>query len=116
MESFHRGVCTTHAIETHYLRSGGDKPPVVLLHGLMGSGGCWTPLARTLEADFDVVMPDARGHGHSSKPPSGYRYEELANDVEGLLRGLSLKQPVLIGHSMGGMTAALVASRRLQPL
>ena len=77
----------------------------------MGSGACWTPLARALEGEFDVIMPDARGHGGSSAPPHGYRYDDLASDVVGLLGGLGLSCPVLLGHSMGGMTAAVVASR-----
>jgi pimeloyl-ACP methyl ester carboxylesterase len=77
----------------------------------MGSGACWTPLARALEREFDVVMPDARGHGGSSAPHHGYRYDDHASDVAGLFRGLTLSRPVLLGHSMGGMTAAVVASR-----
>ena len=56
-------------------------------------------------------MPDARGHGKSSVPDYGYRYEDLANDVVGLIEALRLSPPILIGHSMGGMTAAVVASR-----
>jgi N-formylmaleamate deformylase len=70
--------CKANGIEVHYLRTGGDKLPVVLLHGLSGSGACWTPLARDLANDYDVVMPDARGHGKSSTPEGGYRYEDLA--------------------------------------
>ena len=83
----------------------------MLLHGLMGSGACWTPLARALEGDFDVVMPDARGHGESSAPDHGYGYDDHARDVVGLIGDLQLARPVLLGHSMGGMTAAVVASR-----
>jgi pimeloyl-ACP methyl ester carboxylesterase len=105
------GVCEANGIAIHYLRTGGALPPVVLLHGLTGNGACWTPLARALEGDFDVVMPDARGHGGSSVPDHGYRYDDHASDAAGLLRGLELAGPVLLGHSMGGMTAALVASR-----
>jgi pimeloyl-ACP methyl ester carboxylesterase len=105
------GVCETNGIDIHYLRTGGGGCPVVLLHGLMGSGACWTPLARALEGQFDVVMPDARGHGGSSTPHHGYRYDDLASDVVGLIRTLELSRPVLLGHSMGGMTAAVVASR-----
>jgi pimeloyl-ACP methyl ester carboxylesterase len=108
-----RNICEANGIASHYLRTGGAKPPVVLLHGLTGNGACWTPLARALEGEFDVVMPDARGHGNSSAPHDGYRYDDLASDVVGLIRGLELSRPVLVGHSMGGMTAAVVASRAL---
>ena len=111
MTTWSSGVCEANGTSIHYLRTGGAKPPVVLLHGLMGSGACWTLLARALEGDFDVVMPDARGHGDSSAPHHGYRYDDLASDVAGLVRGLKLSRPVLLGHSMGGMTAAVVASR-----
>ena len=111
MTTWHSGVCETNGIRIHYLRTGGARPPLVLLHGLIGSGAGWTPVARALEGEFDVVMPDARGHGDSSSPEHGYRYDDHASDVIGLIRGLELARPVLLGHSMGGMTAAVVASR-----
>lgn len=94
-----------------YLRTGGNRPPVVLLHGLMGSGAGWTPVTRLLEPELDVIMPDARGHGRSSTPTSGYRYPDLAADVAALVHELGLSHAVLIGHSMGGMTAAVAATR-----
>lgn len=103
--------CNVNGVEIHYLRTGGSGPPLVLLHGLIGSGACWTPLARALEGEYDVVMPDARGHGASSAPPRGYRYEDHASDVVGVIQGLGLARPILLGHSMGGMTAAFVASQ-----
>ena len=110
MTNWSAGVCRANGIDIHYLRTGGSNPPVVLLHGLTGSGACWAPLARSLESEYDVVMPDARGHGCSSTPLQGYRYEDHARDVLELIRGLGLSAPVLLGHSMGGMTAAVVAS------
>jgi pimeloyl-ACP methyl ester carboxylesterase len=111
MTTWSADVCQTRGVSTHFLRTGGSRPPAVLLHGLMGSGACWTPVARGLEAELDVVMPDARGHGDSSAPVRGYRYEDLASDVVGLIDHLQLARPVLVGHSMGGMTAAVIASR-----
>src|SRR5512140_2115695 len=116
MANWTTAVCEANGIHIHYLRTGGSKPPVVLLHGLAGSGACWSPLARALEAEFDVVMPDARGHGNSSTPLNGYRYEDHARDVVGLINGLGLTAPVLLGHSMGGMTAAVVASQIAAPM
>src|SRR5690349_23872155 len=111
MTTWTSAVCEVNGINIHYLRTGGAKPPLVLLHGLTGSGACWSPLARALAAEFDVVMPDARGHGNSSTPLTGYRYEDHARDVIGLIRELGLAASVLLGSSMGGLTAALVASQ-----
>lgn len=114
--SWTTATCKANGIDLHYLRTGGDKPPVVLLHGLMLNGACWTPLARALERDYDVIMPDARGHGNSAIPDHGYRYDDLADDVIGFIDALGIDQPVLLGHSMGGMTAAVVASRNPERL
>src|SRR6202041_3967818 len=71
----------------------------------------YTTLFRSLENEYDVLMPDAHGHGDSSTPLHGYRYEDHAADIIGLIHGLGLAAPVLLGHSMGGMTAAVVASQ-----
>lgn len=111
MHNWTTTTCKANDITIHYTRTGGNKPPVILLHGLMTNGLCWTNLARTLEKEYDVIMPDARGHGQSDIPSEGYRYDDLANDVEGLIQVLKLSKPFLIGHSMGGMTAAVVAGR-----
>ncbi len=111
MAGWTTGTCKANGIDLSYIRTGRNKPPVVLLHGLMLNGACWTPLARTLEEDYDVVMPDARGHGNSSSPDHGYRYDDLAADAISLIDALGLVNPVLLGHSMGGMTAAVVTSR-----
>ena len=62
------GDIETNGIRMHYHRTGGDKPALVLSHGATDSGLCWTRVARVLEADYDVIMPDARGHGRSDAP------------------------------------------------
>ncbi|WP_233838071.1 alpha/beta fold hydrolase [Paraburkholderia sp. ZP32-5] len=111
MTNWTTGVCEADGADIHYLRTGRALPPVVLLHGLMANGACWTPLARSLESEFGVVMPDARGHGKSTAPLSGYRYDDHASDVVAVIKQLELAAPILLGHSMGGMTAAVVASR-----
>ncbi|HLK92626.1 MAG TPA: alpha/beta hydrolase [Polyangia bacterium] len=118
MPGWTSGACVANGIDIHYLRTGAGqptpgaaRPPLILLHGLIGSGACWTPVARALEADCDVLMPDARGHGRSSTPTHGYRYDDLASDALGFIRALGLAAPIVLGHSMGGMTAAVAASR-----
>ena len=112
MTEWSAAICETNGIKMHYTRTGGNKPPLILLHGLMTNGLCWTGLALALEKEYDVIMPDARGHGRSSVPDYGYRYEDHANDVAGLINALRLPLPVLLGHSMGGMTAAVLASHK----
>ncbi|UOQ52306.1 alpha/beta fold hydrolase [Hymenobacter cellulosivorans] len=111
MTTWPAAFCATNGISLHYTRTGGGKPPVILLHGLMTNGLCWTHLARALEPEYDVILPDARGHGQSGAPDHGYRYEDHAADIIGLIQALQLPPVVLLGHSMGGMTAAVVASR-----
>jgi N-formylmaleamate deformylase len=111
LASWNKGYCRANGINIHYLRTGGDKSPLVLLHGLTSSGACMAPLARRLEQEFDVILPDCRGHGSSSDPEKGYLYDDLAGDVIGLIEALHLSAPVLAGHSMGGMTAAVAATK-----
>lgn len=112
MKNLETALCKTNNINISYTRSGGNKPPLILLHGLMTNGLCWIDLAQALEGNYDVIMPDARGHGKSSKPNYGYSYEDHANDIIGFIKALELPPVILLGHSMGGMTASLVASRK----
>ena len=112
MTTWTNATCKANKIKIHYTRTGGNKPPLILLHGLLKNGLCWTDLARALENEYDIIMPDARGHGKASAPESGCRYEDLADDVSGLIKALKLPPLLLLGHSMGGMTAAVVASRK----
>ncbi|MCF7852185.1 MAG: alpha/beta hydrolase [Simkaniaceae bacterium] len=116
MDKWTTGLCEANEINIHYLRTGGNKPSIILLHGLIGNGSCWLPLAKALEEDYDVIMPDARGHGRSSIPEQGYSYDSLAADVLGLIEALSISNPIVLGHSMGGMTAAVVANQNSKQL
>jgi pimeloyl-ACP methyl ester carboxylesterase len=111
MPEWNKAFCETNGIRIHYTRTGGGKPTLVLLHGLTANGACWTRLAHLLEKEYDIIMPNARGHGESGVPDFGYLYEDHARDVIGLINSLNLSPPVLLGHSMGGMTAAVIASR-----
>ena len=98
-------------IDIHYYRTGGsDKPQIILLHGVMDDGQGWIPVARDLQAHFDVIMTDARGHGSTGGSLETFSYRQLASDVAGLIGALGLAKPYLFGHSMGAMTAAMVAA------
>ncbi len=101
----------TNGITLHYTRTGGDKPPIVLCHGIMDSGACWPRVAPVLSQTHDLIMLDARGHGLSDAPASGYTWQALAEDLAGAITALALTRPGIIGHSMGAGTAAVVAAR-----
>jgi len=97
-------------IKLHYHRTGGNKPPLVLAHGLTDNGLCWTPIAQALEADYDLIMLDARGHGRSDVPAQGYTDADHAADYAGAIQALGLTKPALLGHSMGAATIAYLAA------
>ena len=107
------GDVTANGIRHHYYRTGsagGEQPTLVLLHGFQESGLSWLRTARALERDYDAIMLDARGHGRSDGVATGYSPELLAGDAAGAIRALALDRPILLGHSMGATTAALVAA------
>jgi len=81
----------------------------VLAHGFSDSGLCWTPVAEALEADYDLIMIDARGHGQSDAPEHGYGSAEYAADVAGVIGALQIQRPAVLGHSMGAATALALA-------
>lgn len=103
------GTIEVNGLRLHYTRTGGDKPALVLAHGFSDDGLCWTPVAEKLEAEYDIVMVDARGHGRSAAPDQGYGSAEHVADLVGVINGLHLQRPILLGHSMGAMTTLLLA-------
>ncbi|GIV79284.1 MAG: 3-oxoadipate enol-lactonase [Litorilinea sp.] len=111
MSQWSDGYVTVNGIQIHYHRTGGEKPPVVLAHGITDNGLCWSRLARALEEDYDLILVDARGHGLSDKPEQGYSREDHAADLAGLIQALGLDRPAIIGHSMGAASAAVCAAR-----
>jgi pimeloyl-ACP methyl ester carboxylesterase len=98
-------------IDIHYYSTGDAcQPALILLHGVMDNGLGWIPVARDLQQRFALIMPDARGHGQTGGSLEHFSYHELAKDVAGLIRELHLQPSILWGHSMGALTAAVVAA------
>lgn len=94
------------------------RPPLVLLHGFMGSAEGWRPLAQRLAAGRIVIAPDLPGHGHSSAPPSprGYTVERVAEGLARLAEHLGAEGADWLGYSMGGrILLAGVAEGILRP-
>jgi pimeloyl-ACP methyl ester carboxylesterase len=81
----------------------------VLAHGVTDAGTCWTAVVEALAPEYDAVMVDARGHGHSDAPERGYGPMEQAADLAGVIAALGLERPAVLGHSMGAATALVLA-------
>jgi len=98
-------------VELQYYRTG-DGPPLVMAHGFYENGRCWEPLASELADEYEVVTFDARGHGASDAPETGYGIDDRVADLVGLIEALGLEDqnPILVGHSMGGSTVAWTAA------
>ncbi|MEV6791950.1 alpha/beta hydrolase [Streptomyces sp. NPDC051320] len=91
-------------------RTWGDPfgAPVVLLHGLGGSSATWEETGQTLGEEWRVHAIDLRGHGESDWPDE-YSFELMRDDVFGFLNELDLDRVGIVGHSMGGVVAYLLA-------
>jgi 3-oxoadipate enol-lactonase len=91
--------------------SGGDGAPVMLLHGWMASADLnWCGAYGTLtEAGYRVLAIDHRGHGRGLRPLAHFRLEDCAADAAGVIRALGLAPALVVGYSMGGAIAQLVA-------
>ena len=95
----------------HYQQVG-DGPDVVMVHGITGNLAVWhLQLVPVLSDRFRVLTYDLRGHGYSGTPPSGYSPDDMADDLLGLLDGLELERPALVGHSYGADITLYFAAR-----
>ncbi|MEN8178929.1 MAG: alpha/beta fold hydrolase [Pseudomonadota bacterium] len=100
---------TESAIELHYRESGDPEgQPLILLHGLFGSSANWMGIARRLESDWRIIIPDLRNHGRSPHADS-MSYPRMAEDLVALMDRLEISTTNLVGHSMGGKLAMVLA-------
>ena len=93
------------------MREGGDKTPLLLLHGWPASSACWEPVVAALPEDRDVYFPDLRGLGDSERAGSVKAFEkkELAKDIEALISELGLSNYHVVGQDWGGIVAQELA-------
>lgn len=90
----------------HWASHGDAKaPPVILLHGGLGSGDDFAWQVPALAAKMRVIVVDSRGHGRSTRAASGISYHQMAEDVVALLDHLGIAQAALVGWSDGGIVA-----------
>ena len=89
-------------------------PGLLLHHGLASSQRIWDLMLPRLTRHFRVVTYDARGHGRSMKPSSGYGFDPIVADARAVIRATRLRRPIVVGHSWGASVALELASRHPQ--
>lgn len=95
-----------------YYEIRGDGAPLVLLHGFFSSGKLWNPVVRNFSKEFQVIIPDLRGHGHSTNPSKKFTHRQSALDVFALLDHLGIDDFKAMGISSGGMTLLHMATQQ----
>ena len=99
------GTFTSRYIDTGDLRqhvvTGGDGPPLLLVHGWPQTWYAWRLMMPALARDFTVIAPDQRGIGLSGKPPGGYDTGTLAGDLIALMDALGHQRFAVAGHDTG---------------
>jgi pimeloyl-ACP methyl ester carboxylesterase len=94
-----------------YYETYGDGPPVLVLHGGLGSLEDMGPQIRALAGSRLVVAPDSRGHGRSTDADAPLSYRLMADDMLGLLDALDLRRVDIVGWSDGGIIGLEIAAR-----
>jgi haloacetate dehalogenase len=97
-----------------YLKTGGEGPPLLLLHGYPQCHLMWHLVAPALAEHFTLVCPDMRGYGYSEKPPSvpdfvNYSKREMAKDMVAVMAELGFERFRVAGHDRGGRCAYRIA-------
>ena len=97
-----------------FLRTGGQGPPLLLLHGYPQVHVCWHKLAPELASHCTLVIPDLRGYGASSAPPGDAAHETyakrvMARDCLAVMRALGHDRFMVAGHDRGGRVAYRLA-------
>ena len=102
----------SNGIRIHVEEQGQGALSLVFLHYWGGSSRTWRKVIGGLPKSYRTLAIDQRGWGDSDAPASGYGLADLADDAQGVIEALNLKRYILVGHSMGGKVAQLIASRR----
>jgi pimeloyl-ACP methyl ester carboxylesterase len=89
-----------------------DAPPVVLLHGIISSGRTWDWIVPRLVDRHRVIRLDFRGHGDSDRAPGAYGLADYLSDAIAVCEQVAATPAPVIGHSLGGVTAAALAQQR----
>jgi esterase len=86
----------------------GSGPPLVIVHGLFGSGDNWMSHAKVLASRYQVFLVDLRNHGHSPHLPE-MNFQVMSNDLLEFFAEEGLRDVCLVGHSLGGKVSMCFA-------
>jgi 3-oxoadipate enol-lactonase len=111
-EQAHSMRIGVNGIQINVRDRGKGEPSLVFLHYWGGSSRTWTEVVDYLANQHRSIALDHRGWGESDAPSAGYGIADLTSDALGVVRTLELQNFVVVGHSMGGKVAQLLASRR----
>ena len=95
-----------------YYESHGEGKPIVFSHAWLDDCSIWDSQVKHFPKNYTVILYDHRGHGRSDKPKAGegnYSVQVLSNDMYALIQRLNLEKPILVGFSLGGYAAILLA-------
>jgi pimeloyl-ACP methyl ester carboxylesterase len=96
----------TNGLQLHYVEQGdADGDAVVLLHGWPDSGFTFSRVLPFMPPRYRVLALDQRGFGESSRPGSGYRIDDFADDVAAFCDATSVRRATIVGHSFGTFVA-----------
>jgi pimeloyl-ACP methyl ester carboxylesterase len=98
-------------LRIRYDLHGQGATTLVFIHGWAVDHTIWQESIKFFAPEYQILTMDLAGHGDSGIDRANWSIAGLAEDLETIVRGLGLKQVVLIGHSMGGPTALLAAQR-----
>jgi pimeloyl-ACP methyl ester carboxylesterase len=94
-----------------FYESFGSGKPLIFLHGIMGTSQVWKPYVPLLSNDFNIILPDVRGHGKTENPSKKIDLHSMADDIAALIDALKLDKPFLCGWSTGGDISLDIAMR-----
>jgi 3-oxoadipate enol-lactonase len=88
-----------------YCDDGGERPPVMLIHGVGADGTSWDQIAPALAPEFRVLHLDLRGHGRSGHINGALTLDDFVRDVVDVLDACAVPAADIVGFSLGGMIA-----------
>jgi pimeloyl-ACP methyl ester carboxylesterase len=94
-----------------YAEAGSGEPPLLFVHGLACDRSYFAPQVEHFSRQRRTLAVDLRGHGASDAPRQDYTVEGFADDLAWLCGQLKLEQPIVVGHSLGGLVGLTLAAR-----